>query len=118
MNYPAIATNVLNAISQSGVAMSIQKTQVGAFDPATGKKDTTGSLISCMAIIDKYSAFMVNGSSVLSDDQRVYVAAAGLSAPPAAGDKLIMGALIWNIVRATPLQPGGVPLLYDLQVRQ
>ncbi|MBF0481698.1 MAG: hypothetical protein HQK81_12330 [Desulfovibrionaceae bacterium] len=118
MNYLAIATSVLSSISQAGVAMSIQKTQVGAFDPETGKKDTTGVLIPCMAIIDKYSSFMVNGTSVLSDDQRVYVAAAGLAAPPAAGDKLIMGSNSWNIVRATPIQPGGVPLLYDLQVRQ
>jgi hypothetical protein len=119
MDYPSLASTVLSMLTTYGCSMTIVKEASGAFNPATGKKDpSTIVQVPCLGVIDQYDAFMVNGTSVLSDDQRFYIAASGVAQPPVAGDKITMGAATWNVVNVNTVGPAAIPLYYDVQVRQ
>lgn len=119
MNYATTAAKILKTITSAGCAMTIVKKTIGVFNPTSGKKDSSLPVsIACVGIIDSYDVFMTDGTSVLSDDQRIYIPAAGISQPPASGDKITSWAGSWNIISVKTIGPGGVPLIYDIQVRQ
>jgi len=73
------------------------------------------------AILD-YTLRQIDGENILRTDRRALVAAGPLTAlgvtsiaPP---DSLVVGAVAIPIVRAVPLAPSGVIVMYDCQIRQ
>jgi hypothetical protein len=117
MNYLSLTAQVLKLISSYGLAMTIRQAGAGAFDPTTGAAQGGSLDTPCLGLLSDYSLAMVDGTSVLSGDRRVYVAASGLPVTPKAGDQLLVGSEVFNLVKVDSLGPGGVNLLYDIQAR-
>ena len=52
-----------------------------------------------------------------STDKKVYVAIKGLAIQPTTTDKVIIGGVVSTIVEAKPLNPAGIIVLFEFQIR-
>lgn len=59
----------------------------------------------------------IDGTVILSGDRRLYVAAEGLSVVPEPGDEIAYNSETLTVVNASPINPAGTALLFDVQVR-
>jgi hypothetical protein len=60
---------------------------------------------------------MVDGTTILSGDRKLLISAERFEAFPKTTDKLIADGVEYNIINVSPLAPGGVSILYTLQIR-
>ena len=126
MDYAATAADVLTALQEDGMAMTLRQTSDGVFNPATGEFDIqTTTDYAARGLIQSRtmdrsgdSGQRFNGMLVQTDDQFILLAASGLSATPAAGDFLFIAGVVYSIMTLIPVQPGGVALFYRLLVRK
>jgi hypothetical protein len=126
MNYTAAAQKVLTALQKDGMAMTLRRQTAGTFNPATGSYTgasttdyATWGLITAQSMPQSgNTGERFNGMQVQTDDQFILLAASGLTATPAAGDLLVIAAVIYSIVTLIALKPGGVVLFYRLLVRK
>lgn len=127
MAYTEIAADVLDALQEDGMAMTVRRTSTGTYDPATGK--TTGAtdtdydawgLIQSQRIPQTGNAGerTFNGTLIQTDDEFILLAASGLTITPAALDKLVISSVVYSIVTLIAVKPGGVVLFYRLLVRK
>ena len=118
MNYQSLAVKVLRLIGEYGAAMTIRQARAGTFNPGTGQIQGSSQDAACLGLLDSYGVDMVDGTSVLAGDRRVYLAAQGLGLTPQPGDQLLSGSLSFNLVKVDSVGPGGIILFYDIQARQ
>lgn len=105
-------------ITEFGQAVSLRR--VVASGTAWAPTHTPTDYATVAAILD-YSAKQIDGENVLRTDRRALVAAGPLTAlgvtsiaPP---DSLVVGGVPIPVVRAMPLAPAGVVVMYDCQLR-
>lgn len=109
--------------------MTLRRTIPGTFDPVTGTAgaatvtdyDTYGLLqnIDSKAANQFYGTGALQGSLIQKDDEMVLLSASGLAiAPSGETDNLIIGSDTFSVVSVVPLKPGGVSVMYTLQVRR
>ncbi len=127
MDYTSTAADVLAALQEDGMAMTVRRTSTGTFSPATGK--TTGATdtdYDAWGLIQSRTMDRAgtsgerffNGTLIQTDDEFVMLAASGLSITPAAGDKLVISSVVYSIATLIAVKPGGVVLFYRLLVRK
>lgn len=117
-DYAAAAADAAELLAEFGATVTVTRTTAGTYDPDTG---TTGAGASQTwtpsGVKLEYSASAVDGTHILSGDQRVYMSAVpGLD--PKAGDTVTLGAEVWRVVISRTLAPAGVAVLLDVQVRK
>ena len=71
-----------------------------------------------VAVFLDYEQKYVDGDSVRAGDQRVFMPASGLTAPPDIDGLVLRGTEQWKIVTIKPLNPNGQAIMFELQVRQ
>lgn len=117
-DYAASRDDADELLAEFGQAVSLRR--VTASGPAREPTLTPADYATIAAIVD-YSDRQVNGESILATDRRAIVAAGPLTAlgitsiTPA--DKLVVGGVVVPIVRVMPLNPAGVTVMYDCQLR-
>ena len=67
-------------------------------------------------VVTEYDLRHVDGTQIQAQDRLVLMDAAGVA--PLPGDTLTVGATVYNVFRAMPLDPGGVALMYEVQCRK
>lgn len=91
-----------------------------SFNPAT---DTTVAATPLIAQIKTsppkgYSAFLINGTSILSGDRRVIVGSDwGALGAPQRGDEIVRGELVGKVWKIEPINSGDAVVAYKLQIR-
>lgn len=70
------------------------------------------------AVFLDYEQKFIDGELVRTGDQRVFIPAEGLTAPPDARGTVLRGGEVWKIVGLKPLNPNGQAIMYEAQVRQ
>lgn len=70
------------------------------------------------AVFLDYEQRYINGQTIRMGDQRVFMPAEGLTAPPEVDGQVLRSAEVWKIVAVKPLNPNGQAIMYELQVRQ
>jgi hypothetical protein len=126
MDYTEIAADVLAALQEDGMAMTLRRSAGGTFSPATGSytgATTTdypawGLIQSRTMPQSGNTGERFNGMLVQTDDEFVLLAASGLTVTPAPGDLLVIAAVVYSIVTLIAVKPGGVVLFYRLLVRK
>ena len=124
MDYTAIATNVLNLLTEYGMSMTLTRQTSGTFDAETGQYgsavDTDYAAIGLVQAPnakgegDRYFP----GTTIAAGDRYVILASSGMTVDPAAGDTLTIGGTAYSIVASMPVSPAGTDLLYRLLVRK
>jgi len=97
-----------------------------AYDPVAGKEvctDSEGNVVepgdlqefTGSAVEDSYSAGLIDGSSIRVGDRRLLCV--DVPRPKQGSDKLKIGDRAYSIVNVSPLAPGEVEILYEVQAR-
>jgi len=74
----------------------------------------------CKLVLTEYTALEVDGVLIQSTDRKILIAAKNLNIEPNPETDVVFGGdtLPWRIIRANRTAPGGVNLLWELQVRK
>ncbi len=70
------------------------------------------------AVFLDYEQKYIDGETVRTGDQRVFIPAEGLSTPPDPRGTILRGSEVWKIIGLKPLNPNGQAIMYEAQVRQ
>jgi len=122
MNYAATATKAAAAIRKSGMAMTLRVTTPGVYDPATGTDAGASDAdhAACGLLTNPFRGQQESyfANTLVQSGDKVVLMGADVAVRPQAGHRLVIGSDIWNVVAVVPVEPGGVPLLYKVQVRR
>lgn len=118
--YDEMAVMALEMITEFGQPVTISKTEPGEYDPEIGG-ESPGAPIEQIAqgiLLDFTGQEFQNNSLIRQGDKKLKIAAQGLEWVPDLLNKVIIQGRTWSIV--PPLKevnPAGMPILYELQVR-
>ncbi|MBA5978758.1 hypothetical protein HT737_00175 [Pseudomonas sp. MD195_PC81_125] len=118
--YDEMAVMALDMITEFGQPVTISKTEPGEYDPETGG-ESLGATIEQTAqgiLLDFTGQEFQSNSLIKQGDKKLKIAAQGLDWVPDLLNKVIIQGRTWSIV--PPLKevnPAGIPILYELQVR-
>ncbi len=120
MDWNALSASALATIAKVGAdAIMHRAGEQGEFDPDTGRYvEGTPTETPCKAVLTNYSLKMIDGEIVKIDDRLAILPAQGLAKPDPTRDTLTINGESWNVVRAQVVDPGGVAILYKVQVRK
>lgn len=127
-------------IEKYGMALTLRRTTKGAYNENTGATGAdTYTDYRCYAISGSYNSYMLANSLVKQNDQKLIMSPNGyaLLAPtvplklvPVIGDQFIFsdgsvwtipteqGSLISQFQPIQPVAPGGIPVLFNVQIRR
>lgn len=108
-------------IKKNGQAVTLRGFTAGAApDPAKPWKP--GGNVAADQIIEAvfldYEQRYIDGQTIRTGDQRVFMPAEGLTAPPEVEGLLLRDLEVWKVIAVKPLNPNGQAIMYELQVRQ
>lgn len=110
----ADAEEMIAEAGQSGTLMKVQADVGPAYDP------TASATVSypCKFVVTEYSSGEIDGTRVRSEDWKVLVSTEGIQDLTIdGGDRLSSSTRSFEVVRATPLAPGGLVVLWTVQAR-
>lgn len=116
-DWGAVAADVLEGLTEAGVGAYIIRagTPTGpTYNPTPGQPVPHA----CTVVYDTWRDDQIDGTLIQRGDMKVLCASSGLSITPMPNDsfKTVTGAPK-SIINVEPLQPGGIPVMYVLQVR-
>lgn len=115
-DYSRLIATAKRMLAKFAQDMTLQAVSTTGYDPSTG--GTSGSQISETkpGVIFPYKNGItaMHESLILAGDQQVFIL---LDAEPKPTDKLQVGSRQYSIVNVKAIEPGGVTVLYELQVR-
>ena len=120
-------------IEKYGMALTLKRITPGIYNPNTGSDggDVTAipTTYPCFGLVEEYSEYMIAGSLVKRGDKKLLLSAKGLTITPQIGDIIVMSDGNWFIPEGggqetssfqpiIPLAPGGIPVMYTIQIRK
>ncbi len=118
--YDEMAVMALEMITEFGQPVTISKTDLGEYDPELGG-EAPGATIEQIAqgiLLDFTGQEFQNNSLIKQGDKKLKIAAQGLAWVPGLLDKVVAQGRCWSIVPPLKeINPAGMPILYELQVR-
>ena len=118
--YDEMAALALEMITEFGQPVTIRATTVGEYDPDTGTvpPDTVTDQTAQGILIDFTGQEFQTNSLIRQGDKKLKIAAQGLAWAPGLLNKVIAQGRTWSIVPPLKeINPAGMPILYELQVR-
>ena len=114
---------VYKVLQRFGFDMVIKSNRAPVIDPDTGEVLTAATVVSTTVtgIFRFYSQDEVTGKDIQASDIQALIEAKTLNEAgiyPDTDMQLTARGVTYNIVRNTPTQPGGIPLLFRLQIRK
>lgn len=116
LNYASTAASADRLIKQFGSTGTLKRSTSGAYDPTTGTAAITTVTQTVQAVVFNYDQKYIVGTEIRSDDKQVYLSAAGIN-PPLPGDVFNWQAQDYTVIKAKPLAPSGIQVLYEMQIR-
>ena len=117
----AVATNLIGDFGQSVVLTNIS---AGTHDPVTGaitSQATTTQTVN--AVVFEYTLRdsglqYGDGVQIEQGDKKVLISSADLTAAPTLKSKVTIAGTVWRVMNIKETSPGGVSVIYELQVRK
>lgn len=111
----------LRLITKNGQAITLRHFTPGA-PPDTDKPWVSGEPTpvdqDAVGVFLAYDQKYIDGETIRRGDQRVYIAADGVTTDPQLDGTILRGSEVWKIVNVGVLSPNGQKIMYDVQVRQ
>lgn len=117
MNYAALKATARSLLTGFGQSMTLTKYLVGTYDATTGENSSTSSATTDKGVILPYGDGLkaAQDSLIKADDQQVFIQ---MAVVPSVADRLTVGAAVYDVVGVKAIEPAGVNVLYELQVRK
>ncbi len=110
---------VKSLLTQYGMGMHLLVPSEGTFDPETGGlTGVTETAVAVTGVSGKYLKAQKSGTSIHNRSQYVYLSPSGMTVVPTASHRLRVSGLEYEIVSVEVVAPGGVTVLYQLEVRE
>ena len=118
-----VAPLLSSASGAFGFDMILRSQREPVIDPDTGAiTSPAGNLDTPVTGLFRfYSQDEINGKDILSEDVQALLSAKEINdagVDPDTAMQLIAKGVTYNVVRNTPTQPGGIAMLYRLQIRK
>lgn len=113
--YPGLKATALSLLTDKGQSMTLTKRPSGAYSPATGSAPITETTEAVYGAAFDYNARDIDGTLIKRGDKRVIMEAS--DTVPTSTDTLTIGGVVHSIIEAVPVNPGGVVVIYKVQVR-
>jgi len=112
------AQSVAAAIEGVGESLTLRKKAGGTFDDDAGEFTVapTPTDTPFAGFVEHFDARLVNGTTILSGDLKVWAASFG-AVVPVAGDLVIRDSRSLRIIAVDPVKQGDEVLTYRLQIR-
>lgn len=109
---------VKRALAKYGQTMKLVAPGAGAFNPVTGAfNPSADALYTVQGLFNTQRKGRQVATVSPQKDLSVYVGASGLSVEPSQTHKLRIGIVDYDIVNVEKIAPGGIAVMYLLQVR-
>lgn len=118
--YDEMAVMALDMITEFGQPVTIRAVTVGEYDPDTGTAGpgTVAEQTAHGILLDFTGQEFQTNSLIKQGDKKLKIAAKGLAWVPDLLNKVIVQGRTWSIVPPLKeINPAGIPILYELQVR-
>ena len=115
--YSETAADATGAIREFGQTVTITHLTAGAYNPATGAVSNTSTVQTGTAVELDYNVSEIDGVLIQRGDKKLLVAVSGITVIEP-NDTCTVGAVVYLIKNVKPLSPGGIVLLYEVQVRK
>lgn len=114
-NRTAIAAEVAEAVAEVGFAATLTRPGTGPTTPWDATAVTPGAALAVTVMRDDWKKRHIDGTLVMAGDLFVLMDA---TVAPTPDDRLAIGGETWRVVRVTPTSPGGVNVLFEVQLRR
>lgn len=117
MNYANLKATARKLLQGFGQTMTLTRDVAGTYNPETGTIVNTTQTFSDYGVVLPYG----EGSSSVADsliqqgDRQVFIQ---MSTEPKTTDKMTIAGVTYNIIAVKPLEPAGINVLYELQIRK
>ena len=110
-------------MDQFGFEMTLRSSREPTIDPNTGAITAAATNVdtAVTGLFRFFSQDEIDGETILANDLQALIGGTELAAAgivPDTSMQLIAKGDTYNVVRVTPTQPGGVAVLYRLQIRK
>lgn len=110
-------------LADLGFDMVLESSREPTIDPNTGAITSPAVVVSTTikGIFRFFSQDEINGKDILSGDLQALVEGKRLNTANIVPDttmQLVAKGIKYSVVRVTPTQPGGIPVLFRLQIRR
>lgn len=113
--YNDMAATAAELLAEFGADASIVRS-ASTYDPATGAATQTSATHAVRALESNHGRSYVDGSLIESGRRAYLIDPNGMSVEPRAGDAFVWGGVSGPVTRAGRVAPGGVAVLFEVQV--
>ena len=116
-DWAAAAADVADGIAEAGFAAAIVRKGAPTgpeYNPTPG----TPAEHACTVVQSSYRQHERDGTLIQAHDLKFLVSTDGLDIVPTPEDELKVGGETYQIIDVAPLAPGGVTIMYTMQVRR
>lgn len=115
-DYTATAERAQRMIERAGGMVVLRRVERGDYDPETGGAPSWPVDYGAVGVKVNYDERFIDGTQIRAGDQRLYMGAVGIPKPQA-GDQVVVGTSVYEVVRVAAEEPADVPVVYILQIR-
>ncbi len=117
-DYAALTARVVTPLLEKyGVDAVIVRTTKGSYNVANGNFPSASEADNTVVVaIMDFRADEIDGTLIRREDKRIYMTGTGFA--PVQNDRLKIGSDEWEIISITPIKPGDVVVVYDIQARR
>ena len=116
-NYGRVSDRAHKLLERFGASVDIKIAVAGEYDPETGITTTPKTYNGIGAVFD-YESKDIDGTLIMSNDRRVYASVVGLPDSISTAAKLVFNGDTYSIITVKKLDPSGMNVLWELQVRK
>jgi hypothetical protein len=116
-NYQAMQGRAAKLIAKFGQSISLAQDTLPSYDSVTGSVTKTSKTYSGIGVILPYGdgVNVDTGGLVQRGDALIYTS---ISQEPKPKDKITIKNVVWSIIHVKSIEPAGVNVIYEIQVRK
>lgn len=112
--YSNLAATAVRLLTKYGQSLTFTRYTKGSFDAGTGSRTETTSTFTAKSVKYPYTTLEKANSAIQEGDIRLISEVATFRI----GDTVAIDSLNWRVMSVEPIDPGGTPVAYLLQVRR
>lgn len=109
-------------IKDNGAAVVLQYAAPGEVDGGTGTVTPGATVtVNTYGLVSEYTTREIDGSNIMRGDVKLRCSAEDLAKAkqaPTAGWTATLGGVKYRVMHASPVQPGGIAVMWKLQLRK
>lgn len=115
-DYSKLRATATRLLTDKGLACTLRKKTVGAYNPATGSVTTATTDYAIVGVLLNYSKSLINDTdSLIQVNDRKAIIQGDIA--PDTDDEFIFNGTIYRIISVKITNPAGLAVIYELQLR-